>query len=103
MAKQDDGVVSKSKNEMKPTTTEDIKKSIESTIEKNQEAIESQSGDLHISIAQKQPETTTEKSKDVHVKVSVNGGGADQTKPQKKEAKKAAKKEAKLAMKEERE
>ena len=51
MAKQDDGVVSKSKNELKPTTTEDIKKSIESTIEKNQEAIESQSGDLHISIA----------------------------------------------------
>ena len=35
MAKQDDGVVSKSKNELKPTTTEDIKKSIESTIEKN--------------------------------------------------------------------
>jgi len=30
-----------------------------------------------------------EKTKDVHVKVSVNGGGADQTKP-KKEAKKSA-------------
>ena len=41
MAKQDDGVVSKSKDEVKPTTTEDIKKSIEQTIEKNQEAIES--------------------------------------------------------------
>ena len=41
MAKQDDGVVSKSKDELKPTTTEDIKKSIEQTIEKNQEAIES--------------------------------------------------------------
>jgi hypothetical protein len=40
MAKQDDGVVSKSKDEVKPTTTEDIKKSIEQTIEKNQEAIE---------------------------------------------------------------